>query len=334
MDSIDLPGTDMRSSRFALGTWPIGGAMWGGSDEKESICTIHKALECGFTCIDTADDYGFGKAEETVGKAVKQAGLRDKILLSDKCALNWTSDQQLYRDGSRKRILEEAENALRHLQTDYIDLYHVHWPDPSTPMQETAQAMQELRDSGKIRAVGVSNFTPDQINEFEQICRADVIQPPYNLFERGIEEELIPFLEDRDVTVMTFSALCRGMLSTSSLDDKQQDIFVRSADPKWQEPRLTQYRSALHMLEDFARDNYGKHVVHLALRWLIDREETHLPIWAARHPEQLDVVTELWNFSLDDAAMKEIDRILLDTIKDPIGPESFMAPPLRNELEQ
>ncbi|WP_189517594.1 aldo/keto reductase [Kushneria pakistanensis] len=332
MEYVKLPGTDMTSSALALGTWPIGGALWGGTDEQKSLRTLQRAFDSGFTCIDTANDYGYGKAQELVGRAVKQAGNRDRILLSDKCAINWTQDGSLYRDGSRARLTEEIDLALKRLQTDYIDIFHVHWPDPSTPMAETAEAMRQIKESGRIRAVGVSNFTVDQIAAFEQVCPVDVIQPPFNLFEQQTLTSLEPVLEGRDIAVMTYSALCRGLLSTAAPQDKDRDIDVRSMDPKFQSPHMEHYQQAVQALDTLARERFDKRVIHLALRWLIDRGETHLPIWAARDPEQLNVVSELWDFQIDDDTMREIDRIIAQHIGESFGPEGFMAPPLASEL--
>lgn len=332
MEYITLPGLDVRSSALALGTWPIGGTLWGGTDEQKSLHTLRTAFDHGFTCIDTANDYGLGKAQELVGRAVRDAGNREDILISDKCAINWTQEGSLYRDGSRARLMEEAELALKRLDTDYIDIFHVHWPDPATPMAETAEAMLKLKESGKIRAVGVSNFTPDQIEAFEQVCPVNVVQPPFNLFEQQTLASLAPVLEGRDVGVMTYSALCRGLLSSAAPQEKDRDIAVRSMDPKFQSPHLENYQHAVQELDALARERYGKEVVHLALRWLMDRKETHLPIWAARDPDQLNVVDALWDFQIDADTMAEIDLIITHHVGESFGPEGFMAPPLANEV--
>lgn len=167
MEFTNIPNIKKKASRIGLGTWSIGGWMWGGTDEKESIATIHQALYSGINLIDTAPVYGFGKSEEIVGKALKQYGKRDQIIIATKVGLNW-DDHQPYRDSTKKRILKELDDSLKRLQVDYIDLYQVHWPDFQTPFAETAETLKKLLDQGKIHAVGVSNFTPEQMDEFRK----------------------------------------------------------------------------------------------------------------------------------------------------------------------
>ena len=158
MQTREIGSSGIQASAIGLGTWAIGGWMWGGTDEAESIRTIQNAPDHGVTLIDTAPVYGFGASEELVGKAVKQGGMRDRVVLATKCALEWDAKERVARNASRKRIVKEAEDSLRRLQTDVIDLLQVHWPDPQVDVRETAEAMAELREAGKIRAIGVSNY--------------------------------------------------------------------------------------------------------------------------------------------------------------------------------
>src|ERR1700755_3376927 len=187
MEFVDIPGTPLRASRIALGTWAIGGWMWGGSDENEAIKAIHAALDQGINLIDTAPVYGFGRSEEIVGKALADGGRRPRPLIATKVGLDWQGAKP-FRNATKARIEKEAEDSLRRLRTDVIDLYQVHWPDPNTPIEETASAMASLRRAGKIRAIGVSNFTPAQMDMFRAIAPLHTAQPPYNLFERGSEK--------------------------------------------------------------------------------------------------------------------------------------------------
>ena len=148
METFRIPGTTLAPSRIGLGTWAIGGWMWGGTDEAESIRTIHAALDRGITLIDTAPVYGFGRSEEIVGKALAEGGRRAKAVLATKVGLDW-KDEKPFRNGSRARIMKEIEDSLRRLRTDMIDLYQIHWPDPNTPIEETARAMADLLKAGK-----------------------------------------------------------------------------------------------------------------------------------------------------------------------------------------
>src|SRR5258707_3918300 len=188
MEFVDIPGTSMRVSRVALGTWAIGGWMWGGSNESDAINAIHAALDRGINLIDTAPVYGFGRSEEIVGKALAVGGRRKRAFIATKVGLDW-KDGKPFRNARKARIIEEAEDSLRRLQTDVIDLYQVHWPDPHTPVAEVAEAMGELHRAGKIRAIGVSNFSSAQIEEFCQVAPLPAAQPAYKPFGRAIRPD-------------------------------------------------------------------------------------------------------------------------------------------------
>jgi aryl-alcohol dehydrogenase-like predicted oxidoreductase len=328
MEFVEIPQTSIRVSRVALGTWAIGGWMWGGSDEKDAIRTIHTALDSGINLIDTAPVYGFGRSEEIVGKALAVGGRRRDTIIATKVGLDWT-DGQPFRNASRARIVYEAEQSLRRLQTDVIDLYQVHWPDPHTPIAEVAEAMAGLYKSGKIRAIGVSNFSSAQMDEFRAVALLHTAQPPYNLFERGIEQDVLPYCRDHNVALLAYGSLCRGLLS-GSMTDKTRfgGDDLRRTDPKFLPPRFAQYLDAVEKLDAFARKHYRKRVIHLAARWVLDRNNKNIALWGARRPEQLAPIREVVGWRIDETAMAEIDQILKRTIKDPVGPE-FMAPPDR-----
>jgi aryl-alcohol dehydrogenase-like predicted oxidoreductase len=323
-----IPGTSLKVSPVAIGTWAIGGWMWGGTDEDESIATIRAAFEHGINLVDTAPVYGFGRSEEIVGKAIAEGGLRADVLIATKAGLQWDGGR-VSRNASRARIMQEVEDSLRRLRTDYIDVYQVHWPDPLVTIEETAEAMRTLFEQGKIRAIGVSNFSVLQMERFRRIAPLHVLQPPYNLFERGIEADLLPYCHENNIATLGYGALCRGLLSgrmtTATVFDGDD---LRRSDPKFREPRFAQYLTAVHRLDRLAQRRFGKRVIHLAVRWMLDQGIT-TALWGARHPDQLQPVDEVTGWSLDPAVMAEIDRILRETITDAVGPE-FMAPPARS----
>jgi len=328
MEFVDFPGTSMRVPRIALGTWAIGGWMWGGSNERDAIGAIHAALDRGINLIDTAPVYGFGRSEEIVGKALAAGGRRKRVFIATKVGLDW-KDGKPFRNARKARIIEEAENSLRRLQTDVIDLYQVHWPDPHTPIAEVAEAMGELHRAGKIRAIGVSNFSPAQMEEFRKVAPLHAAQPPYNLFERAIERDVLPYCRDRDIALLAYGSLCRGLLSGStSKSSRFTGDDLRKNDPKFLSPRFEQYLAAVERLDRFAQEHYGRRVIHLAVRWVLDRGEMNIALWGARRADQLSPIAHVIGWHIDSSAMAEIDQILQDTIKDPIGPE-FMAPPDR-----
>ena len=327
LETIAIPGTNLNPTRIGLGTWAIGGWMWGGSDQAESIRTIRSAVDRGINLIDTAPVYGYGRSEEIVGEALAEIG-RHKVLIATKVGLDWREGQP-FRNASRVRIHKETEDSLRRLRTDIIDIYQVHWPDPNTPIEETAQAMAELHQAGKIRAIGVSNFSTEQMRAFRAVAPLHTAQPPYNLFEREAEKDVLPYCRDNAIATPAYGSLCRGLLSGRVKADRAfTGDDLRRSDPKFQPPRLKQYLRAVERLDAFARETYGKHVLHLAVRWVLDRQPVSIALWGARHPAQLDEVADVMGWKLDAPALAQIDRIVTDCVRDPVGPD-FMAPPAR-----
>jgi aryl-alcohol dehydrogenase-like predicted oxidoreductase len=328
MEFVDIPGTSIRASRIALGTWAIGGWMWGGSNESDAIKAIHAALDRGINLIDTAPVYGFGRSEEIVGKALAIDGRRKRAFIATKVGLDW-KDGKPFRNASKARIIEEAEESLRRLQTDVIDLYQVHWPDPNTPIAEVAEAMAELHKAGKIRAIGVSNFSPAQMDEFRKVAPLHAAQPPYNLFERAIEADVLPYCRDRNIALLAYGSLCRGLLSGSMTKSSRfTGDDLRKNDPKFIAPRFEQYLAAVARLDQLAHQRFGRRVIHLAVRWVLDRGDANIALWGARRADQISPIADVIGWRIDSSAMAEIDRILQETITDPVGPE-FMAPPDR-----
>lgn len=331
MEYINIAGTDLSASRIGLGTWAIGGWMWGGTEEETSILTIHHALEQGINLIDTAPVYGQGRSEEIVGKAIEQYGKRKAVIIATKVGLDW-GGTKVVRNSTRERIFTEITDSLRRLRTDVIDIYQVHWPDPLVPIEETAGAMNQLYLQGKIRAIGVSNYSPEQMSIFRQTAPLHVAQPPYNLFERQIEREILPYTRKHHITTLTYGALCRGLLTGRMKPDTRfTGDDLRRIDPKFQQPRYDQYLEAVAQLDLLARKRFKKGVLALAVRWLLDQPGAGIALWGARRPDQLDAVNEVMGWNIDDKSCKTIDQILRDTIRDPIGPE-FMSPSSRDTI--
>jgi aryl-alcohol dehydrogenase-like predicted oxidoreductase len=288
-------------------------------------------VERGITLIDTAPAYGFGRSEEIVGKALAEGGLRDRVQIATKVGLNW-KDGTVFRDSRGSRMRKEIEDSLRRLRTDVIDLYQVHWPDVDTPLAETARVLENLQRDGKIRAIGVSNFSPAQMGVFRTVVKLDAVQSPYNLFEREIEADVLPFAKTANLTVLSYGALCRGLLSgRMAPDTKFSGDDLRNADPKFQGERFGQYLAAVDELKKLARDRFGKSVLALAVRWVLDSGPT-IALWGARHPGQLDPVNEIDGWRIDAASQKEIDGILKQFVPNPVSP-AFMAPPSHRPVE-
>jgi aryl-alcohol dehydrogenase-like predicted oxidoreductase len=322
---VEIPATQLKVSRVALGTWAMGGWMWGGTDRRESIATIRAALHQGINLIDTAPVYGFGVSEEIVGEALE--GARAEAVIATKTGLEWR-DGKVYRNATRARILKEVDDSLRRLRTDYIDIYQVHWPDPKVPVEDTAEAMRSLYEEGKIRAIGVSNFSVAEMERFRQAAPLHVLQPPYNLFERAIETDILPYARANHIATLGYGALCRGLLSgRMRLDSTFDGDDLRRIDPKFQPPRFAQYLDAVRQLDEFAQRRFGRRVIQLAVRWMLD-QGISVALWGGRRPDQLEAALGVAGWSLQSSDREQIERIVTTAILDPVGPE-FMAPPQR-----
>src|ERR1700689_2769069 len=322
---VQIPKTQLKVSRVALGTWAMGGWMWGGTDQREAIATIHTALNQGINLIETAPVYGFGASEEIVGAALD--GVRSQTIIATKAGLEWR-DGKIYRNATRARIMQEVDDSLRRLRTDYLDIYHVHWPDPLVPVEETAEAMRSLYEQGKIRAIGVSNFSVSQMERFRQVPPLHVLQAPYNLFERAIEAEILPYCRANHIATLGYGALCRGLLSGRMRPDTAFDgDDLRRVDPKFRAPRLAQYLEAVRQLDELAQRRFNRRVIHLAVRWMLD-QGISVALWGGRHPDQVEAALGVAGWSLEGADRQLIERIVNRAVTDPVGPE-FMAPPPR-----
>src|SRR5215203_45740 len=222
-----LGQSELVVTPMAFGAWAIGGWMWGGAEEKEAIEGIQAAYHEGITTIDTAPAYGFGKSEELVGRAMKGIK-RDSYQILTKFGLNWETEEgeyffdsvdnngrkfKMYKSASKKRVLKECEDSLKRLQTDYIDLYQIHWPDNTTPIAETCEAVQQLIQQGKVRAAGVCNYSVEQVDEAFKTIRLASNQVPYSLINRGIEKNIIPQAIEKNMGIIPYSPLQRGLLT-------------------------------------------------------------------------------------------------------------------------
>jgi aryl-alcohol dehydrogenase-like predicted oxidoreductase len=264
---------------------------------------------------------------------VREHGQRDAFYIATKGGLDWNSGPGrtgVYADSTTARLRLELEDSLRRLGTDFVDLYQVHWPDLEVPVEETAGLLAEFVRAGKVGALGVSNYNVAQMEAFQSIAPLASNQPPYNLFEREIDAETLPWCARNQVAVLTYSSLCRSLLGgrlTKNMSFPEGDI--RAVDPKFQEPRLSQYLDAVQRLNNFAQTRYDKSVLELAARWVLDRPGVSVALWGAKRPGQLDAVAGVVGWKLDEAAMEEIDRIVAECVTDPVGPE-YLTPKRRN----
>lgn len=327
MESFTLNSSHV--SRIGLGTWAIGGTEWGEVSDGDAIATCLAIFDHGINLIDTAPIYGYGRAEQLVGRAIRQHGRRDSFYIATKAGLEW-NQLGVFANSDPARLRSEFEDSLRRLNTDYVDLYQIHWPDTTIPVERAAEVLLALYEEGRIRAIGVSNFSAAQMRAFRSVAPLHSNQPPYNLFERAIDDDVLPYCHHNGIAVLTYSSLCRSLLAGRLTPDMHfPEGDIRREDPKFQPPRFQQYLAAVEQLKAFARDHYGKSVLELAARWVLDRPGVSAALWGAKRPDQLLAVDGIFGWKLDDAAMAEMDAIVRTTVTDPVGPE-YLTPAVRS----
>jgi methylglyoxal reductase len=302
------------ASAVGLGTWAIGGWMWGGTDEAESVAAIKAAIDAGISLIDTAPAYGMGRSEEIVGKAI--AGRRDEVVLATKCGLVWHTDQgrhffdqagkPVHRYLGPESIAHEVDQSLKRLRTDYIDLYITHWQDPTTPIAETMGALENLRTAGKIRAVGASNVGVDDLRAYLAAGRLDAIQEQYSMVHRDIEAELIPLCLDHGVSILSYSSLALGLLTGKIGPDRQfSGDDLRKADPRFSAENRSRAAAFAQELAPIAKAR-GTSVAELVIAWTLTRPGITFTLCGARNPDQSRENARASSLVLADT---EIDKV-------------------------
>jgi aryl-alcohol dehydrogenase-like predicted oxidoreductase len=309
-----------------LGTWVLGEFMWKG--DTEPFETIETALDGGINLIDTAPVYGKGRSEELVGEALNKSGVREDVFLATKCGLEWEGDA-VWRNSRPERLRREIKDSLERLDVDTIDLYQIHWPDHDVPFAESVDLLEEFRDEGLIRYIGLSNYDVDEIKQAQNGGTIDFLQPPYNLFERKAEESILPFCEDQDIDTLVYGALCRGLLTgkyENPGDVELEDGDIRNNDPKFTN-RKNDYIEAVNEIKNFLRNRgHDEQLAALMLRWTAEQPGVTTALVGARNPEQARSNAKALGVSLSGDEIDRIRDIADDVIEDPVGPE-FMAPP-------
>lgn len=326
LNTVRLGMTDLDVSPIAFGTWQLGGE-WGQFDEDEGIAAIRQARELGVNFFDTAQGYGFGASERVLGKALRDDldARRDEVVIATKGGLRMTDDG-LVRDSSPEWLRSGVNSSLQALGVDHIDVYQVHWPDSQVPFAETAGALQELVDEGKIRHVGVSNFDAAQMAEFVRTRPVETLQPPYDLFRRGIEEEILPYCRKHDIGVLVYGPLAHGLL-TGALDEntKFAPDDWRSGAPFFKGEILRRNVGVVRELERFASEELGVSVSRLAIAWTLANPAVHVAIVGARHPGHIEDSVAAADLALSEVDLERIDRIMADSVS-MTGPHPEMMP--------
>jgi aryl-alcohol dehydrogenase-like predicted oxidoreductase len=317
----ELGKSGINISAVGLGTWAIGGMWWGGTDEELAVAALQRGLDEGINLIDTAPVYGYGLSEEVVGLAIKGRD-RAGIILATKVGLAWhvqegskffeLEGKTVYRNLRPAGIRYEIEQSLRRLDTDYIDLYQTHWQDPTFPIADTMAELLKLREEGKIRAIGVSNATPAQMREYLAVGRIDSNQPLYNMLDRGIEEEALPFCREHDIAILSYSSLALGLL-TGKADPNRTfpSNDLRACNPRFKPENIARVNA---LFEQFAplREKYGLNQAQLSIAWTISRPGVTCSLVGVRNPAQAADIAPGGNVELTPEELAEMDRTIAE----------------------
>ncbi len=314
-----LGRSDVSVTPVIFGAWAVGGWMWGGNDEADSIAAIQASIDHGVTTIDTAAVYGQGYGEEVVGKAIR--GRRDQVQVATKCGMRWdlaegsnpweTTDRlgnpvTIYRNSKPASIATECERSLKRLGVDVIDLYQVHWPDTTTPVEETMAALVKLKDQGKIRAIGVSNYDATWIEKAAAVAPLASLQPPYSLIQRKIEKEILPACRERGIGVIVYSPLERGLLAGTVPPDRQFPPGDHRASHKFFTPEnRRRMMDSLDKVRPIA-EKHGVSLAQMVINWTIQEPGITAALVGARNAEQAEHNAKALTFKLSPQERAEI----------------------------
>ncbi len=315
MQKRQLGNTDLELTTVGLGTWAIGGPWqfgWGPQNNDDAIAAIIKALVLGINWIDTAPAYGLGHSEELVKKALEQTNF--KPIIATKCGLLWNEKKEKVPCLKRQSIREECHASLKRLNIDVIDLYHMHWPEPEEDIEQGWEEMAKLKDEGKVRYIGVSNYNVGQIKFVQKIAPVASLQPPYSMLRREAEDELLGYCAANNIGVVAYSPMLRGLLTGKFSQERLSGLALddhRRRSPEFCEPQFTASLQLVDKLRPVAERN-GKTLAQLAIAWVLRRPEVTAAIVGARRPGQIEETAPAsdWNLSKED--VEEIEELLAE----------------------
>lgn len=312
METRQLGQTDLRITPIGFGAWAIGGGEWAGGwgsqDDQESIAAINRALDLGINWIDTAPAYGLGRSEQVVARALK--GRSDRPYIFTKCAIRWREDRSIYNSLTADSVREEVENSLRRLETDVIDLYQIHWPDPADEIEEAWATMAELQREGKVRSIGVSNFSVEQLRRIQAIAPVASLQPPYSLVKPQVEDEILPFCQEQGIGVIVYSPMMSGLLTGKMTRERianMPDDDWRRGAAEFQEPQLTRNLELVEVLRSIG-ERHGRSPGEVAVAWTLRHPAVTGAIVGARRPSQIEGTVGAADFRLSPEELAEIDQ--------------------------
>ena len=309
-----LGNSDLHITPIGFGAWAIGGGdwqfSWGHQEDDDSVKAIERAVDLGLNWIDTAAIYGLGHSEEVVAKAL--SGIADKPYIFTKCSMRWHEDRSIYRSLKASSIQEELENSLKRLKVDVIDLYQIHWPDPEAEIEEGWEAMARLKEQGKVRWLGVSNFNVEQMRRAQKIAPITSLQPPYSLLNRKVEPEILPFCQQNNIGVINYSPMSSGLLTgkmtAERIKNMPQDDWRRKS-PNFNEPKLSVNLELVELLRAIA-EKHGVEPGVVAVAWTLRHPAITAAIVGARNAKQVDGTVPAAEFRLSSDEVKQIDAFV------------------------
>lgn len=301
--------TDIRISPVALGCWPLAGMTSLNVNEHDSIATVAACLEIGVNFLDTAYCYGAqGESELRIAQAI--AKRRDEVVIATKCGIHWDDSLNQVRDARPERITQEVDESLRRLQTDHVELLYLHAPDPQTPLADTAGALLRIMQSGKARSIGVSNVTLEQLQEFHAVCPVSALQPPYNMLQRQIEKEIVPWCREHEISVMVYWPLMKGLLSGKLARDH---VFLpgdgRAKYPMFHGEEWQKNQDLVDELRAVAEE-VGKTVAQVVIHWTIHQPGITVALCGAKRPDQIQDNAGAMGWQLSSQHFERIDAAL------------------------
>jgi aryl-alcohol dehydrogenase-like predicted oxidoreductase len=314
-----LGNSDLRLTAIGFGAWAIGGSnwefSWGPQDDSESVAAIHRALDLGVNWIDTAAIYGLGHSEEVVGRAIRSYS-GAKPLIFTKCSMRWHADRSIYRSLEANSLAEELEGSLRRLGVETIDLYQIHWPDPDGELEEGWEALARLREQGKIRWIGVSNFSVEQMKRAQKITPITSLQPPYSMLRRTVEAEILPFAQDNGIGVINYSPMLSGLLAGTMTAERIAALPAedwRRKNVEFSEPRLSRNLRLVELLREIG-SGYGVSPGVVAVAWTLHHSAVTAAIVGGRSGKQVEGLVPALTFRLSDEEYKRVNSFLASNV--------------------
>ncbi len=316
MEKRGFGKTGMEITPVGFGAWAIGGsgwrAAWGPQDDDEAIGAIRRAVELGINWVDTAAAYGLGHSEELVAQALKGVPENDRPYVFTKCSLVWDENGEIHNALKKDSVKRECEESLRRLGADVIDVYQIHWPIPDEDIEEGWSALAELKAEGKVRHIGVSNFGVAQMERANAIAPVETLQPPYNLIDRAVEDEILPYCAENGIGVIVYSPMKSGLFTGKMTPERIQNLpsddWRRNA-PQFNEPNLSKNLRLVEVLRDVG-ERHGKSPGEVAIAWTLRHPAVTAAIVGGRRPDQVDGTVGAAEFRLSDEEIEEIEAAL------------------------